>query len=105
MMQLKPRIQKSSEAPSTNSFKAASGEGMPIMQIAQQPSFDTSVQETPNARSQYVTSEDDGSAEHRINQYVVKQEIGRGSFGAVHIATDQYGQEYVGNTNLLPDST
>lgn len=36
-------------------------------------------------------------AEHRINQYVIKQEIGRGSFGAVHIAKDQYGKEYVCN--------
>jgi hypothetical protein len=52
-------------------------------------------QETLNARSQYSNSEDDGTAQHRINQYLVKQEIGRGSFGAVHLAVDQYGQEYV----------
>lgn len=52
-------------------------------------------QETFNARSEYSNSEDDGSAQHRINQYLVKQEIGRGSFGAVHLAVDQYGQEYV----------
>ena len=51
-------------------------------------------QETLNARSEYLTSQDDGTAEHRINQYVVKQEIGRGSFGAVHVAVDQYGTEY-----------
>ena len=57
-------------------------------------------QETLNARSEYVTSQDDGSAEHRINQYVIKQEIGRGSFGAVHIALDQYGREYV--RTILP---
>lgn len=55
----------------------------------------TSPQETLNARSEYSNSEDDGSAQHRINQYLVKQEIGRGSFGAVHLAVDQYGQEYV----------
>ncbi|KAL6160310.1 hypothetical protein ACJBU6_01654 [Exserohilum turcicum] len=54
----------------------------------------TSPQETLNARSEYSNSEDDGSAQHRINQYLVKQEIGRGSFGAVHLAVDQYGQEY-----------
>lgn len=41
-----------------------------------------------------MTSQDDGTAEHRINQYVIKQEIGRGSFGAVHVAVDQYGKEY-----------
>lgn len=52
-------------------------------------------QETLNARSQYSTSGDDGTAEHRINQYLIGEEIGRGSFGAVHIAVDQYGQEYV----------
>ncbi|KAE8144200.1 kinase-like domain-containing protein, partial [Aspergillus avenaceus] len=51
-------------------------------------------QETLNARSEYTTSQDDGTSEHRINQYVIKQEIGRGSFGAVHLATDQFGNEY-----------
>ncbi|KAL5121634.1 hypothetical protein ACEQ8H_000320 [Pleosporales sp. CAS-2024a] len=50
--------------------------------------------ETFNARSEYSNSEDDGTAQHRINQYLVKQEIGRGSFGAVHLAVDQYGHEY-----------
>ncbi|RMZ90658.1 hypothetical protein DV736_g2106, partial [Chaetothyriales sp. CBS 134916] len=52
------------------------------------------VKESLNARSEYVTSEDDGVAEHRINQYIIKQEIGRGSFGAVHLAVDQYGTEF-----------
>ncbi|KAJ5927951.1 hypothetical protein N7466_006907 [Penicillium verhagenii] len=52
------------------------------------------VKETLDARSQYTTSQDDGTAEHRINQYIIKQEIGRGSFGAVHLAADQYGNEY-----------
>lgn len=53
------------------------------------------MKETLNARSHYGSSDDDGSAVHRINQYVIKQEIGRGSFGAVHLAVDQYGNEYV----------
>ncbi|KAL2866290.1 putative calcium/calmodulin dependent protein kinase [Aspergillus lucknowensis] len=52
------------------------------------------VKETLNARSEYTLSQDDGTAEHRINQYVIRQEIGRGSFGAVHVAVDQYGYEY-----------
>lgn len=30
----------------------------------------------------------------RVNQYSIKQEIGRGSYGAVHLAVDQSGQEY-----------
>ncbi|KAI9040272.1 putative calcium/calmodulin dependent protein kinase [Aspergillus affinis] len=38
--------------------------------------------------------QDDGTAEHRINQYWIKQEIGRGSFGAVHLAIDQFGNEF-----------
>ncbi|KAK8246620.1 kinase-like domain-containing protein [Phyllosticta capitalensis] len=52
------------------------------------------VKETLNARSEYSNSEDDGTAQHRINQYIVKQEIGRGSFGAVHLAVDQFGTEF-----------
>ncbi|KAI9766830.1 MAG: hypothetical protein M1840_006306 [Geoglossum simile] len=52
------------------------------------------VKETLNARSEYSNSGDDGQAQHRINQYVIKQEIGRGSFGAVHLAVDQFGNEY-----------
>ncbi|KAI4289579.1 MAG: hypothetical protein L6R35_001157 [Caloplaca aegaea] len=39
-------------------------------------------------------NEADGAAVHRINQYIIKQEIGRGSFGAVHLAVDQHGNEY-----------
>ncbi|KAK5798584.1 hypothetical protein VI817_004874 [Penicillium citrinum] len=50
--------------------------------------------ETLDARSEYTTSQDDGTAEHRINQYIIRQEIGRGSFGAVHLAADQFGNEY-----------
>lgn len=52
-------------------------------------------QETPNARSEYKNSQDDGKSQHHINQYIIGEEIGRGSFGAVHLAVDQYGQEYV----------
>lgn len=52
------------------------------------------VKETLHARSQYTNSQDDGAAIHRINQYEIKQELGRGSFGAVHLAIDQYGNEY-----------
>ncbi|KAI9840855.1 MAG: hypothetical protein M1837_001269 [Sclerophora amabilis] len=52
------------------------------------------VKETLNARSEFTNSEDDGQSERRINQYIIKQEIGRGSFGAVHLAIDQYRNEY-----------
>ena len=54
------------------------------------------MKETLNARSHYGSGDDgDGASVHRINQYVIKQEIGRGSFGSVHLAEDQYGREYV----------
>ncbi|KAI9671261.1 MAG: hypothetical protein M1829_004668 [Trizodia sp. TS-e1964] len=52
------------------------------------------VKETLNARSEYTNSDTDGQSQHRINQYIIKQEIGRGSFGAVHLAEDQYGNQY-----------
>ena len=55
----------------------------------------TLFQETPNARSEYKNSEDDGKSQHHINQYIIGEEIGRGSFGSVHLAVDQYGNEYV----------
>lgn len=53
------------------------------------------MKETLNARSHYGSSEDDGGTVHRINQYSIKQEIGRGSFGSVHLAVDQFGHEFV----------
>jgi [calcium/calmodulin-dependent protein kinase] kinase len=55
------------------------------------------LQETLNAHSEYTNSQDDGKSQHHINQYIIGEEIGRGSFGAVHLATDQYGHEFVSN--------
>ncbi|KAK5072593.1 hypothetical protein LTR64_004932 [Lithohypha guttulata] len=81
----KPPLLKHVSSPAYNS---------PLRHHRRNPSTPHQVKETLNARSEYVTSQDDGSAEHRINQYVIKQEIGRGSFGAVHVAIDQYGKEY-----------
>lgn len=45
-------------------------------------------QETLNARTEYDNDEQDGRSHHRINQYIIKEEIGHGSYGAVHLATD-----------------
>lgn len=53
------------------------------------------MKETLHAHSEYTNSQDDGGPIHRINQYQIKEELGRGSFGAVHLAVDQYGNEYV----------
>ncbi|RAL10094.1 putative calcium/calmodulin dependent protein kinase [Aspergillus homomorphus CBS 101889] len=69
--------------------------GSPQRHHRRNPIVRRPVKETLDARSEYTTSQDDGTAEHRINQYVIKQEIGRGSFGAVHLAVDQFGNEYV----------
>lgn len=62
------------------------------------------VQETLDARFEYAPDDSDGVRHHRINQYVIKEEIGRGSYGAVHLATDQFGNEYVCDTysNYVP---
>ncbi|KXT04933.1 hypothetical protein AC578_3470 [Pseudocercospora eumusae] len=67
----------------------------PLRHHRRAPSRSKGVKETLDARSHYGSSDDDGGAIHRINQYIIKQEIGRGSFGAVHLAVDQYGNEYV----------
>jgi [calcium/calmodulin-dependent protein kinase] kinase len=58
------------------------------------------MQETLNARSEYLNEDSDGRSHHRINQYIIKDEIGRGSYGAVHLATDQFGNEYVRHVSL-----
>jgi len=52
------------------------------------------VKETLNAHSHYGSSSDDGTATFQVNQYIIKQEIGRGSFGSVHLAVDQFGTEF-----------
>ncbi|OQO04682.1 hypothetical protein B0A48_09604 [Cryoendolithus antarcticus] len=72
----------------------------PIRHHRRTPSRTKKVKETLNARSHYGSrdgDEDDGRNVHRINQYEIKEEIGRGSFGAVYRAIDQYGVEYCGN--------
>lgn len=59
-------------------------------------------QETLDARTEYTNDEEDGRTHHRINQYVIKEEIGRGSYGAVHLATDHTGTEFVRPTPCPP---
>ncbi|CAG8952048.1 hypothetical protein HYFRA_00000784 [Hymenoscyphus fraxineus] len=66
----------------------------PIRHHKRQASQHRGVKETLNAKSEYRNNDEDGHGEHRINQYTIKDEIGRGSFGAVHLAVDQYGKEY-----------
>ncbi|KAJ5963270.1 uncharacterized protein N7479_003146 [Penicillium vulpinum] len=96
-----------SAEPSIDSLEGVNDVRPQASRVASSASYDSShrhrrrnprarrpVKETLDARSEYYTSQDDGTAEHRINQYVIKQEIGRGSFGAVHLAADQFGNEY-----------
>ncbi|EFQ24971.1 hypothetical protein CGRA01v4_06751 [Colletotrichum graminicola] len=66
----------------------------PLRHHRRTPSAHREVKETLNAVTQYGAGDHDGSSHHRINQYVIKEEIGRGSYGAVHLATDQFGNEY-----------
>ncbi|KAH8673809.1 kinase-like domain-containing protein [Xylariales sp. PMI_506] len=65
----------------------------PLRQHKRTPSQHREVKETLNARSEYMSDEADGT-KLRINQYVIREEIGRGSYGAVHRATDQFGTEF-----------
>lgn len=58
------------------------------------PSVHREIKETLNARVEFTNDEADGRTYHRINQYIILGEIGRGSYGAVHRATDQYGNEF-----------
>ena len=67
----------------------------PLRHHRREPSTPRRVKETLHARSEYSNDHDDGAAVHRINQYYIKEEIGRGSFGAVHLAVDVDGNEYV----------
>lgn len=50
---------------------------------------------------QYGNDDEDGPTQHHINQYTIKEEIGRGSYGSVHLATDQYGTEYVSEFTIM----
>lgn len=79
----------------TSCLRSAPAYQSPLRHHRRAPSRSKGVKETLDARSHYGSSDDDGGAVHRINQYIIKQEIGRGSFGAVHLAVDQYGHEYV----------
>jgi [calcium/calmodulin-dependent protein kinase] kinase len=79
---------------------SASAYASPLRHHRRHASEHRVVKETLDARSEYTNNEEDGRAEHRINQYIIKDEIGRGSFGAVHLAVDQYGKEYVSSPRI-----
>ncbi|KAG7120789.1 Calcium/calmodulin-dependent protein kinase kinase cmkC like [Verticillium longisporum] len=66
----------------------------PMRHHRRTPSAHREVKETLDARTEYPGEGDEGQNHHRINQYIIKEEIGRGSYGAVHLAVDQFGTEY-----------
>ncbi|RFU77658.1 camkk meta kinase [Trichoderma arundinaceum] len=70
------------------------GFASPIRQHRRTPSAHREVKETLDAHVEFSNDETDGRTHHRINQYVIQDEIGRGSYGSVHLATDQFGNEF-----------
>ncbi|KAI1168532.1 kinase-like domain-containing protein [Nemania serpens] len=64
----------------------------PLRHHKRTPSQHREVKETLDAK--YTNDEIDGRSQYTVNQYVIGDEIGRGSYGAVHRATDQFGNEY-----------
>jgi len=83
------------ETPQAHTICPARGEGTAVRRTPNGSAKADKLQETLNARSEYANDDSDGRSHHRINQYIIKEEIGRGSFGAVHLATDQFGEEFV----------
>ncbi|KAF2968501.1 hypothetical protein GQX73_g5120 [Xylaria multiplex] len=64
----------------------------PMRHHKRTPSQHREVKETLDAK--YTNDEIDGRSHNTVNQYEIGDEIGRGSYGAVHLATDQFGNEY-----------
>ncbi|KAG8629410.1 hypothetical protein KVT40_003275 [Elsinoe batatas] len=89
-----PSSAPSDGRPLAVSHVSAPAYNSPLRHHRRESSRNKEVKETLNAKSHYGSSEDDGGSVHRINQYNIKQEIGRGSFGSVHLAADQYGNEF-----------
>lgn len=81
-------------APHPRSAPAVQQYSSPMRHHKRTPSQHRVVKETLNARSEYTSDDSDGRSHHVINQYTIKEEIGRGSYGAVHLAVDQFGNEY-----------
>ncbi|CAJ2506336.1 Uu.00g004660.m01.CDS01 [Anthostomella pinea] len=81
-------------APHVSAPPAAPKFQSPMRHHKRTPSQHREIKETLNAKTEYTNDEADGSSQHTINQYTIREEIGRGSYGAVHLATDQFGKEY-----------
>ncbi|KAH7188820.1 kinase-like domain-containing protein [Fusarium flagelliforme] len=66
----------------------------PLRHHKRTPSAHRQVKETLDAQTQFGDENVDGVSQHRVNQYTILEEIGRGSYGAVHLAKDQFGHEF-----------
>ncbi|KAH9884436.1 Pkinase-domain-containing protein [Xylariomycetidae sp. FL2044] len=86
--------ERPSLAPHLSAPPAISKFQSPLRHHKRTPSQHREVKETLNARTEWTKEDADGRSQQTINQYIIKEEIGRGSYGAVHLATDQYGTEY-----------
>ncbi|KAL2164127.1 hypothetical protein VTH06DRAFT_3341 [Thermothelomyces fergusii] len=58
------------------------------------PSAHREIKETLDAQSTFNDEDLDGRTHPRINQYIIKDEIGHGSYGFVYSAVDHLGNEY-----------
>ncbi|KAI1268358.1 Pkinase-domain-containing protein [Xylariaceae sp. FL1019] len=66
----------------------------PLRHHKRTPSQHREVKETLDAKARDTSDDAEGVLQHTVNQYTIREEIGRGSYGAVHLATDQFNQEY-----------
>ncbi|KAK7908572.1 hypothetical protein PG985_015875 [Apiospora marii] len=83
----RPSLMAHISAPAAQQYQS------PLRHHKRTPSQHREVKETLNAQSEYTSDDTDGT-KLRVNQYVIREEIGRGSYGAVHVATDQFGAEF-----------
>ncbi|RDA95746.1 hypothetical protein CP533_5073 [Ophiocordyceps camponoti-saundersi (nom. inval.)] len=66
----------------------------PMRQHRRTPSAHREIKETLDAHVDFTNDEADGQTYQQVNQYTITEEIGRGSFGSVHRAVDQFGKEF-----------
>ncbi|KAI0903755.1 kinase-like domain-containing protein [Ustulina deusta] len=95
----RPRISVDQSADGANESRSAPHlSALPVPPLSpmrhhkRTPSQHREVKETLDAK--YTNDEIDGMSQSTINQYMIGEEIGRGSYGAVHLATDQFENEY-----------
>ncbi|RDA86725.1 hypothetical protein CP532_4209, partial [Ophiocordyceps camponoti-leonardi (nom. inval.)] len=66
----------------------------PMRQHRRTASAHREIKETLDAHVDFTNDEADGQTYQQVNQYTITEEMGRGSFGSVHRAVDQFGKEF-----------